>query len=118
MWSFGHGIEGTYNHLAVDVVRLEHIATHNNERTLVLGGKSPDRAYRFDASLREPGLGLGIEKAARHTELPVCCMDELHHTNIVPEWCAPCQSAATEPIRPLDSPPFWFLSVPCDTFEG
>lgn len=74
-----HLVQGPHEHLPADVVRLEHVAAHHHEVTVLLHGKLRDGADHLDAGFPEPGPGLLAQVVRRPTKLPVRRVHEPHH---------------------------------------
>ena len=76
-----HRIERPEHHTALDVVGLEHVATHHHERTTVGQSQTPDLVDGLYTRLGEPGLGLPLQEVPGHAELPIRCVDESDHVS-------------------------------------
>jgi hypothetical protein len=76
------GVEGAGDDDPVELVGLEHVAAHQDELGVVLGGDSADAADRVDPRLREPRTSLVGEVVRGHPELPVSRRNESHASTV------------------------------------
>mgnify|MGYP002683214968 CR=1 FL=1 len=76
----GHGLERPDDDLTFDVVRLEHVARHDHERTALVPGQPADGGDYLEPGRDEAGLGFRAEVLpAGHAQLPVGAVDEADH---------------------------------------
>ena len=78
LWRVPHRLEGSGEHLAVDLIRLENVTADQHELASLLDCKLTDAPDCIEPCLAEPGLRFPPQEVTRHPELPIGGVKELH----------------------------------------
>ena len=76
---FRHRIQGSHDHPAPHLIRLEHVAADHHEGTTFGFRQRPDPADRLETGGIEAGLCVGRKEMPGHAQLPVGGVDESDH---------------------------------------
>jgi len=78
-----HLVQSPHQHLAVYVVRLEHIAAHHHETAALMHGKIPNGAHDIYPGGTKPRPRLVAQVVRSPAKLPVGGMHKPNHTWII-----------------------------------